>query len=336
MDTRQRTLLKTAIKGHIASGEAVSSQAVLTASGLGVSSATIRSELSHLEKQGYLTQLHTSSGRVPTDAGYRMYVDELMDEEVISDPSTLIAGCEFGLDAVMQQLSSSVAQLMDYTTIVMAPSVVEDTLKMVHMVTLDVNRVLVVFLGALGLNHELVMDVELDVTQDELTKLSQVLTEKLSGQPISELTQSQLHDVITQLPSVTAILATFNDRLSEFSTQMADQSTVKVSGLSKLVRLPDFQTVQTVSDVLALLEENQLLSRTLKQLSRRVKNNVVIGKEAHDDVLETCSVVLSPIKLKASTTGTMAVIGPKRMSYSRVLPLVRAISEKMADQVKEV
>lgn len=335
MNNRQKLILKTAIRDYIETGEPSSSSSILENADLSVSSATVRNELNVLERLGYLSQLHTSSGRVPTDDGYRLYVDELMDVRLdeSSDAYQLINRCESNIELMLAQLSQMISSTLDYTTIVMAPEIVNETLKMVHLIAIDMDRVLVVLLNSLGVDHEFLIQGCSDFTQEELTRLSALLTDKLTGKNIHHLSINDLNDVMNHIPSAQQLLSALNEKIVSFSSELKSSQRLYTSGASKLIRLPDFSNIQMARQVLELLEEDVLMSKLLSNLMNNIKNNVAIGKEINQIELSSCSVVMAPFTVNASTQGSVAVLGPKRMTYSTIVPMVQSICDMMSQSL---
>ena len=170
---REQRILEATISHYIESGEPVGSKTLSSNDNFDVSAATIRNELAKLEHKGYLSQVHTSSGRIPTDLGYRTYVDTLMkvqnpSADQIQELRCLFNSIGHNVHDVLNHLSSIMSGLIDYTTLVVTPTIFQETLKVAHLVLLDIDRILVVLLNSSGLNKEILLNIDHDLTQDQL------------------------------------------------------------------------------------------------------------------------------------------------------------------------
>ena len=256
MEKRKKQVLTATIDHHIRTGEPVGSRYLVQTKGLSVSSATIRQDLNGLEKEGYLTQVHTSSGRVPTDKGYRLYVDVLMQANQLTRQQELtlvqfLEGMQHRVDDVLENISQVVSSLFDYTTIVLTPKIYQETLKVVQFISLDVNRVLVVLLNSVGVNAEVLLEVPYEGNQEDLNKISQYITEKLQGKSVAAFDEALLEHTIVVLPQYKAVLDQLKSQVSQLKYKQSSGHHLLMNGVSKMLKLPEFQDITYTQKVMA-------------------------------------------------------------------------------------
>lgn len=343
MKERKQKILKESIDNYIKSAEPVSSKALADWGNLGVSSATIRQELKELEDEGYLTHLHTSSGRVPTNEGYRYYVNSLinpgkMSSGELKNAMTHFEAIQLNISDSFKQISEIMSSMINYTTIVMMPSVFQETIKLLHMVMIDLNRVLVVLLNSLGVNKEFIMSIDQSLNQDELNKLSQFISEKIEGQNIESIDQETFEGLIQALPQYNILLQNLFNKVSVLCQENKSKQDILFSGTSKMLKLPEFKDIEFTQQVLQTLEENKVLSRILNaSLIEKKSHAVLIGKEDHTlNELDGCSLVLSPVSTGHNSKAMIGVLGPKRMAYQDVLTQVSTVTELINGHYEKV
>ena len=326
LSERKKSILAATVESYIKTAEAVGSKSLT--SDFGCSSATIRQELSDLEEEGLLMHLHTSSGRVPTDLGYRYYVDVLMKHHSLSSSDQLALRSAIGtmsenLADTFSHISQAVASLIDYTIIVLTPDIFIESLKVIHLIMVDLDRILVVLLHAAGVNKEFLMQIPSDqVNQDDLNRISKLLTEKLEGRSLSDLNEETLSSMIQVLPEYRSLLMTLGESLQNLQISTQDNRQLLTSGTSKMLKLPEFKNIEFAQKVLSSLEESKVLLKLLSYHHSEEHYRVFIGNEHEVDDLKECSLVVAPFK----GNGALGILGPKRMAYDTIVPLVQNIS----------
>ncbi|MGE4170410.1 MAG: heat-inducible transcriptional repressor HrcA [Candidatus Margulisiibacteriota bacterium] len=332
MNTRKKAILAATIEQYIQTAEPVSSKQLAEGHGLSVSPATVRNELNELEQDGFLSHVHTSSGRIPTDKGYRLYVDDLMTYRdfpaekqalVLQEMNTIGRSVE----QVLVHVADVMSHIMDYSTLVLTPDIYQETLKVAHLILVDLDRILVVLLSSLGVNEEFVVSFQDRVSQDDLNKLSQFLTRKLEGKPLRAIDDTLLGALVAELPQLSHVLEAILKELNRMGKKEQPAKKMLAKGLSKLVRLPEFQNIELTQKVLTALEENKLLLALLNErLSKTPTHQVLIGKETEAEDLEACSIILSPVTVGQEAIGAIGILGPKRMAYPTIIPMVQHIA----------
>jgi heat-inducible transcriptional repressor len=332
LDTRKQAILDEVVNLYIERAEPVGSKLLSEHSAMSVSTATIRHELNELEKEGYLTQPHTSSGRIPTDKGYRFHVDRLADtghgltltQQRVLQSQLFQAG--HTIQGVLDQISDILHSLIDYTTIVLTPTIYQETLKVAHLLLVDLDKVLVVLLNSAGVNSEFLLSISHRIDQEDLNKISRLLTEKLSGQAIKSITPDMLTELAQELPQVSSILDTLGVAIQQLSSHQKEKRNIMTKGVGNLLKLPEFQNIELTQKVLTTLEETKVLSAVLSEYCSQPNCQVFIGHEHNVEGLQDCSLVVAQCAVGQDQTGIIGVIGPKRMNYATVLPMVTQIT----------
>jgi len=332
MNDRQQTLLETVINHYIHTADPVGSSVLSQQTSFGLSPATIRNELKTLEEEGYLTHLHTSSGRVPTDKGYRQYVNSILKHQTLSPEEekkllTHFLSMGQSVQDVIGQISEILSSLINYTTIVLTPNIYQETLKVTQLVLLDLDRVLVILLNSTGINHEFVLNINENVTQDDLNKVSKLLTQKLSGKGLHSLDENSLSDLIAELPAFQTLLKELYTGIKDLAKFQKTQQKALTKGMANMIRLPEFHNIELTQKVLSTLEENKVLVNILNQYLNDPHCNVIIGQENELEALQDCSLVVAPYSVDSEPAGMIGVLGPKRMAYPVVVPMVKTITQ---------
>jgi len=341
MDSRKQTILAATIDQYIQTAEPVGSKALAHNEKINVSSATIRSELGELEEEGYLMQVHTSSGRMPTDLGYREYVNTLMNpvssaglESTKLRPMVKLVSDNFS--GLLQEITDVMTRLVDYTTIVVTPGIFKDSLRAVHLVLVDMDKVLVVLLNSIGMNQEVLVELEDRVDQEDLNKVSKLLTHKLEGKSVFSLTEDMCSELVSQIPALTDLVKNLQGALDRLRSHHQNNTRLITGGKAKMLKLPEFSNIQLAQKVFEALEEDRVLLNLVQLYLDRDKTNVVIGKENDFRQFNECSVVLAPINLGETGEGAIGLIGPTRMAYSKILPLVQSVSEQVSRYLTQI
>ena len=334
MEQRKQLILESTISHYISTAEPVSSKVLSEVYGINVSSATIRNELHELEKEGYLDQPHTSSGRIPTDKGYRFFVNDLMPKEfqtVISPAVALkLQSIGKGIEDTLIEVSDILSSLINYTTIVLTPDVYQETLKVAHLILVDLVRVLVVLLNSAGINSEFLVHIQERLTQDQLNRLSELLTRKLGGKPFHTFNPQIWEEIVQELPDLRHVIGDLGQSIQRLIEQQVQHERLLTKGFSNMIKLPEFKNIELTQKVLTTLEESKALVAILNESLRLTTSNVSIGSEIDHNNLQECSLISSPYKIDNEPAGVIGVLGPKRMNYSLIVPMVSEISQMVS------
>jgi heat-inducible transcriptional repressor len=337
---RSKRVLAALVREYIASGEPVASSLLVTAAGLGVSSATVRSILSRLEEDGYVQQPHTSAGRIPTDRGYRFYVDLLLDAKRPNRSATAVEARLRRdspgrlLDSLLPQVSHMLAQASKSVGFAIRPAHEAAVFDRVEFVPLSSMRVLVVIVARGGHVIQKVIEIGEPLEADDLRQAANILNAEFSGLPLHRARQAVL-ERIEEERSLYDVLRARAMRLgtSTFS-DLPDDRPMYVEGASCLLDDASGVNVQTLQALLQMIEEKQKLLGLLNEYIDGPGLTVVIGAEHLDANLRPFSLVLSTYD-DGSGTGTVGVIGPTRMHYSRAIAAVDGIAQAVARLLKD-
>ena len=327
LDKRKQRLLTETVHSYIYTGDPVGSKVLSgVVSDLGVSSATIRAELNRLEKEGFLTQVHCSSGRVPTDKGYRFYVDELKRtgqwKSIIKPVELNLKTMGSSLFDVLDDLSSLVGSLSNNMVFALTPDINQDVLSIVKFMMVGVDKVLVSFVGEFGKYVEFELDVKDEFQQEDLNNLSQCFLDKYQGERYSLLSDHRLEDVSKDIPRLSSLVNALQKKIKDFTIENENKPRLIVNGVSNMLKNPDSSTLEVVKSIVnAIDERKEFVDLLVKHLSKK-ECSVLIGSETEFEKLKDCSIVLSSYGSKQNPIGMLGMVGPKRMKYSKALSLV--------------
>lgn len=330
LSDRRQIVLRVLIEEYIARALPVGSRTLVERYNLGISSATVRNELSLLEEMGYLAQPHTSAGRIPTDFGYRAFVDELLSE---SDPDNgedalarELRESASDLDDLMDRTSQALARFTDCMTLLVPPRILSVDIRLVNLVLLTPQRLLIVIVTEDGQVFDRQMDLPRDYSQDEIGKTQEALNNILVGTSLSStsgelpLGASGVHDDL------------FRMVMAEILACLKDQNAIKAHplGISHLLGKPEFSDSSCLMPVLEELEGDTMLLRVFNDAAASEEPVVRIGHENDSEALSSVSLIANRFG-EAERSGLILIVGPTRMDYSQVLKAVRAARNVLKD-----
>lgn len=333
MDERKFRILQAIIDDYILTAVPVGSRTISKKYDMGLSSATIRNEMSDLEELGYLDQPHVSAGRIPSVKAYRLYVDQLLKSGKIpdTDPETIRAH----FSTRMQQMEDVVARaaqvlssLTHYTALVMPPKGQELTIRHIQLVPVTTTSALVVIVTNSGIIKDAVIRTSEALDSDALYAISRMLTEQLSGHTIRE-SQSILNGVSRGFQQNQELLSGISSLVSQVDNTAA-AGRVMIGGSSNILNYPEYSDVEKAKNFLALLETKERLVELLSQQGQ-MAFTVRIGPETGIEEISDCSVVTATYSIGSNSHGTIGVIGPTRMHYSRVLSILNTMVRQLGN-----
>jgi heat-inducible transcriptional repressor len=351
LDSRAEILLAALIKEHLVTGDAVGSRVLSDrfAHGYGWSPATIRNVMSELEEAGFVDQPHTSAGRVPTDKGYRYYVDNMLGEARLSrsdlkaiDHLFSINDLDTSPDRLMETASHVLSALSQNVGIVISPSLAENRLKHIEFVQLPDKRILVVLVSSASIIHNKVIRVSDEFTQDELDRTARYLNTEFSGKSLLTIRA----EIVERMKEEKALY----DRLLQNAVLLCERSLegeessggdVYVDGASNILTKPDFDDVERMRDLFRMFEEKsrliKLLNECLHEHPYSGDVHVVIGREHPTDSMRSCALITAPYQVgQNGSVGTLGVVGPMRIEYARIMAMVnymaRLIEHRLGEQ----
>ena len=339
IDPRMEGLLAALIKEHLITGEAVGSRVLSDrfAHGYGWSPATIRNVMGELEEAGFVEQPHTSAGRVPTDKGYRYYVDNMLGEARLSRGDLKAIDDLFSVgdidavaspDRLMEAASHVLSALSENVGIVISPSLAENRLKHIEFVQLPDKRILVVLVSTSGIIHnKVIRTTEEDLTQEELNRTAQYLNTEFSGKSLSSI-RAEIVELMKEEKALYDRLLQNAVLLCERSLEGEEASDIYVDGASNILTKPDFADIERMRELFRTFEEK---SRLIKILNQCISHDsayfgdvhVVIGREHPASSLQDCALITAPYRAGSNErVGTLSVVGPMRIEYARIMAMV--------------
>ncbi len=332
LNERKRKILQAIIDEYIGTAEPVGSRAISKHEELGLSSATIRNEMADLEEMGYIMQPHTSAGRVPSDAGYRFYVNQLMHRyqigmEEIARLQNELEQKVTRLEKIIRQAGLIASALTDYTTVVTAPAQSDEKINKLDLVPLGTMKVMLIVVTHRVRNQIMTIDIDSDMC----TQLAAILNKNLSGLSGDEITFDRIKEIENEIkqqlnlhPKVLISIMNF-----VYETITAPEETeIYVSNSNSILKYPEYKDPDKAREMFRLLEDRDSLKKLIGS-GETDGVNVKIGGENNVDALKDCSLVTVNYSLGDKVMGRLGVIGPKRMNYSKVFASLDLISAEI-------
>lgn len=335
LDNRKRKILQAIVEEYIETAEPVSSKSLVEKHGIDFSSATIRNDMAELEKIGLLDKPHTSAGRVPSAQGYRYYVDQLLDYNDISIQE--IKYIQSQLETKVNQIedltkiaTSTLSEVTHYTSVGIGPKVSSQNIEEVKFVLLGSKLLMAVILTENGLIKETIIKFDEDITQDQVDTLTYLFNNKLKGQPLSQINQP-IEDYMHSEMSNT--LKVVRPVLEQLSKAINEDIPVYMEGANKSFEFPEFRSLDIAKNFVNILsaDKTKKMIDILNSGENEDEINVYIGDENIDEALKDFSIITFKHKEKGKDLGTIAIIGPTRMDYSKVISAMKYISKKLCE-----
>jgi len=341
LDERKKRILQSIIDDYISTAEPVGSRTVARKHELGLSSATIRNEMADLEEMGYLTQPHTSAGRIPSDKGYRFYVDQLMKqseltmEEIYSIKSAMDTKIN-ELSQLLKQVSVAMSKITKYASMAALPEKKNSVLKAVQVVSVEKGKALVVVITNSGTIKNSLINISETVLPEHLVYVSNIFNEKLSGLTIGQINMPVIREIELLMGPSQDILMPVLNGVTDCIEQI-DKSEVFLEGAINMLNYPEFSNVERAREFLKLMVEKDLISRVLKDAnSEKDKIVIKIGHENDIEEMKECSLITTTYTAGDVVIGTIGIIGPTRMEYSKDLAAINYMKSKMKEHVERL
>lgn len=331
LDERKRFILKAIIDDYIFSAEPIGSRTIARKYNMGVSPATIRNEMADLEEMGYLEQPYTSSGRVPSDKGYRFYVDFLMKDEKLTEKEISLISGVFKkkiteIEDIIEQATRVLSDMTNYTSVVLGPQLKKSSLKHLQILPIDEGKALVVVVTNTGLVEHCFIKVPKEFTRSELSRISNLINYKVQGLSINKITPSLLSELKAEIINMGDVIdLVMNITIQSLNT--LNENKIYLGGATNLLSHPEFKDIDKAKNFLLFLEEKQVLYDILTETLFSNEDLVVtIGSENKYKWVQDCSLITATYKIGGKTVGIIGVLGPTRMEYSKVISVVDYIT----------
>jgi heat-inducible transcriptional repressor len=328
---REQEILRLVVRSFISTAGPVGSRYIAKTSAIGLSPASIRNTMSDLEDYGYLDHPYTSAGRIPTDLGYRAFVDELMGSPALSPVEKQVLKSEIerlvgSTDELLRETSRMLGRFSNLLGVVLSPRLSTGILERIEVVPLSSSRMMFVVSVRGGLVKTIILELESELKRDELERVVGLLNERLAGLSMEEIRQtyeSRVHDLRDDRTEIVRLI--LNEGALLFS-EPAESRRVQVAGTHNILSQPEFQEPADLRSLVEMLEDEDFVVHLLEDRRRETSEGVggvsiTIGRENTDEKVERYSVVTAPYRI-GNTVGTIGIIGPMRMNYERVIPLV--------------
>lgn len=334
LDERKTKILKAIIKNYLDTGEPVGSRTISKYTDLNLSSATIRNEMSDLEELGYIVQPHTSAGRIPSDKGYRFYVDSLMEEKnkEISQMQDFVIEHTEKMEQVLKNVAKLLAKNTEYAAMITAPQYHHNKIKFIQLSRVEKDQVLCVIVleGNLVKNKMLSVDVEL--SEEQMLKLNILLNTSLNGLSIDQINLGTISALKEKAGAHGKIIGDVLDAVAEAIGEDEDLQ-IYTSGATNIFKYPELSDSEKASEFIQAFEEKQVLADMITDKLQKQEENtgiqVYIGEESPIKTMKDCSVVTAAYELGEGITGTIGIIGPKRMDYEKVLDNLKNLKKQL-------
>ena len=342
LNERKEKILNAVIRNYLETGEPVGSRTISKYTDLNLSSATIRNEMSDLEELGYIIQPHTSAGRIPTDKGYRFYVDNMLKDKLtelderekkVTEREELLIEKVDKVEILLQNMAKVLAVNTNYATMVSAPKSQGNKIKFIQLSILEEKQLLCTVVS--DKNHVVnkILKVTQDVNQEMIVRLNVALNTVLAGLSLEEINLGVISALTSQAGSLENLV---NEILKTITEAISTEAQMKIytSGATNIFKYPELSDKERASQLLTTLEEKSQLTELINEGHEETGIQVYIGSETPVKSMKDCSVVTATYELEDGFKGTIGIIGPKRMDYEKVVETLRNVKEQLSDTFK--
>lgn len=330
LNDRKKQILQAIIEEYIQSAEPVSSNAIVQKYNLDYSSATVRNEMASLEKEGFLDKPHTSAGRIPSAKGYRFYVDELLKEDNISLEEVVYLQSKLQtkvnqMEDLTKITTNTLSEITHYPTVSIGPNKHNQIIEDIKFVLLGTRTMMAIILTDSGIIKETIIKFDEDVTEEQVSTLTYIFNNKLKGKTLDIIDTSIEEYIVSEMSSNINVIKPI---LNEIKKVIDEQGSLYYEGTNKAFELPEFKSVELAKSFVNVLDAEELVKDTLNSgIAEDI--NVYIGGENENEELKDFSIITFNHKVQGKSVGTIGIIGPKRMDYSKVISILKYINRKM-------
>jgi heat-inducible transcriptional repressor len=339
IDGRKLKILKAIISNYLETGEPVGSRTISKFTDLNLSSATIRNEMQDLEEMGLLKQPYTSAGRIPTDQGYRLYVDQMMIEKdtEMEEMKTQLLERVDKMESMLKQVAKVLAYNTNYAALVSAPQYQNSKLKFIQLSLVDDNQMLAVIVVDNNVIRNKLIPVERRMENDEILKLNVLLNTFLQGASLQDINLEMIHTIKDQAGEFAEVMEAIFQGITE-AIHEADEVEIYTNGTTNMLKYPELGDVEQTTKLLEALEDRQGLDELIDESIHSENDNgiqVYIGEESPVSSMKDCSIVTATYELAEGAKGTIGIIGPKRMDYQKVVSTLKNLTGELDEIFKK-
>ena len=332
LDERKQKILHAIIQNYLETGEPVGSRTISKYADLGLSSATIRNEMSDLEEMGYIIQPHTSAGRIPSDMGYRFYVDQLMKEkeQEVTEMKELMIQRQDKMELVLKQMAKVLAANTNYATMITSPQYHRTKLKFIQLSVISEDQLLAVVVAEGNVVKNKVIPISHGLDNETILKRNILLNTSLNGLTMEEINLSTIAKLKEQAGIHSEVINSVLDAVAE-AIQMDDDLEVYTSGTTNIFKYPELADSTKASALISAFEDKQQLASLMEDMKDGEDTGiqVYIGNETPGQTMKDCSVVTTTYELGEGMKGTIGIIGPKRMDYEKVVDNLKTLTNQL-------
>jgi heat-inducible transcriptional repressor len=340
INDRMKTILNAVVYRYITTAEPIGSEMIVKNYGLNVSSATIRHDMQMLEKNGFLKKPHTSAGRVPTDKGYRFYVDHLMaknniylsqiEQKEIAEQYKIKE--EF--NEIMRITSKLISKLTNNLGVVLAPNMVSDSLKDIRFVSLDKKRILITLITNSGLYFQKIMKVNFEISEDNLDAIAKIIKKEFYGKSLEVVNDKMLEKIYQYYFKYRTLESIWKLIENSFDFQYEEEN-VFLGNRCYILKQPEFKEIEKLNYLFDFIEEEKNLVQIIKKSILNKQFDIVIGSELGEKAIQDCSVITRQYTIKGKPMGAISVLGPTRMNYPRAISILDFIAKRLSEILSE-
>lgn len=339
LDKRKAYILATVVYEYIATAEPVGSQALTQKYQLGISSATVRNEMAELEAEGYLIQPHTSAGRIPSDAGYRTYVDRLMPPEELSADDRRRIGDELSeatreLDEIIDHTTRLLGNLSKNLAFITKPQQATQTFKHIQLIWLSPTTGVAIVVTSLGVAAQSLFELGAEIGADDLTRFSNALNARLANRRLLDVTEKEIARAAKEVGAPDELRASVVTACA--SARSSEQPIIASAGAQNLLDQPEFQDLRKLRSILLVVEEQKTLYQIVTDAINEQSASVKIGHELGSEELADLSVVTVPYRFGSQAYGMLSILGPRRMPYARLLALASGTAATLNNRLSDL
>lgn len=333
MDERKKKILRAIVDEYIETAQPVSSNTIVQKYEPNISSATVRNDMAELEKIGFLEKTHTSSGRVPSAKGYRVYVDELLKYDNLSKDEIKYIGKR--LETKVNQLEdltkitmNTISEITHYTTVSVGPQPSKQKIEEIKFVMLGERMLMAIIMTDIGMIKETIIKFDEDVSQEQIETLGKMFNKKLRGEPLEKIDKPLVEYIANELNYNINIIKTI---IEEIQKMLVKDGNIFTEGRNKNYDLPEFKSLETARNFANVLDEKDIMLDVLNSGDEK-DIQIYIGDENENEELKDFSIVTFKHSVGNKDLGTIGIIGPKRMNYSKVISVMKYISKMLNDE----
>lgn len=339
LDDRKWTILQAIIKTYLETGEPVGSRTISKYPGLGLSSATIRNEMSDLEEMGYILQPHTSAGRIPSDTGYRLYVDRMMEEKdrEVTEMKELMIQRQDKMELLLKQVVKVLAANTNYATMITGPQYHRTKLKFIQLSIVNEEQILAVIVAEGNVVKNKMINMNHGLDHETVLRMNILLNSSLNGLTIEEINLATISKLKEEAGIHSELVSRVLDAVAEAISQKEDME-IYTSGATNFFKYPELSDSEKASELISTFEEKHPLARLMNDEENGQEEHgiqVYIGQETPVPTMKDCSVVTASYDLGEGMYGRIGIVGPKRMDYDKVVGILKNLTQQLDEIFKK-